>query len=78
MRMPSGVNQTGQAGEREIVIQIASGRLSKQMADDIGVTKVTVKVHRRRAMQKMKASSLPEPRRMADKPSLVSDAPHRS
>src|SRR5215831_3548434 len=46
--------------EREIVIQVARGRLSKQIAYDIGIAEATVKVHRSRAMQKMKAGSLPE------------------
>jgi hypothetical protein len=36
------------------------GRLSKQIAHDIGIAENTVKV-RRRAMQKMEAGSLPEP-----------------
>src|SRR5262249_24731482 len=45
--------------EREIVIQVARGRLSKQIAHDIGIAEATVKVHRSRAMQKMQARSLP-------------------
>jgi len=63
--------------EREIVIQVARGRLSKQIAHDIGIAEATVKVHRSRAMQKMKARSLPELGRMADKLKLVSDEPQR-
>src|SRR5712691_981440 len=39
--------------EREIVIQVARGRLSEQIAHDIGIAEATVKVHRSRAMQKM-------------------------
>jgi len=57
--------------EREIVSQVARGRLSKQIAHDIGIAEATVKVHRSRAMQKMKAGSLPELGRMADKLKLV-------
>ena len=64
--------------EREIVIQVARGRLSKQIAHDIGIAEATVKVHRSRAMQKMQAGSLPELGRMADKLKLVPDAPQRS
>jgi FixJ family two-component response regulator len=64
--------------EREIVSQVARGRLSKQIAFDIGIAEATVKVHRSRAMQKMKAGSLPELGRMADKLKLVSDEPQRS
>jgi FixJ family two-component response regulator len=64
--------------EREIVIQVARGRLSKQIAFDIGIAEATVKVHRSRAMQKMKADSLPELGRMAERLKLVSDKLQRS
>ena len=64
--------------EREIMIQVARGRLSKQIAHDIGIAEATVKVHRSRAMQKLKASSLPELGQIADKLQLVSDEPQRS
>ena len=64
--------------EREIVIHVARGRLSKQIAHDIGIAEATVKVHRSRAMQKMKAGSLPELGRMVDKLKLLSDEPQRS
>jgi FixJ family two-component response regulator len=64
--------------EREIVVQVARGRLSKQIAHEIGIAEATVKVHRSRAMHKMKARSLPELGRMADKLKLVSDKPQRS
>jgi RNA polymerase sigma factor (sigma-70 family) len=59
--------------EREIVIQVARGRLSKQIAHEIGIAEATVKVHRSRAMQKMKAGSLPELGRMAAKLDLLTD-----
>src|SRR5579863_6114571 len=61
--------------EREIMIQVARGRLSKQIAFEIGIAEATVKVHRSRAMQKMKAGSLPELGRMAERLNLVSDKP---
>jgi FixJ family two-component response regulator len=64
--------------EREIVIEVARGRLSKQIAHDIGIAEATVKVHRSRAMQKMKAGSLPELGRMAHKLKLVPDTPPRA
>jgi FixJ family two-component response regulator len=64
--------------EREIVSQVARGRLSKQIAHDIGIAEATVKVHRSRAMQKMKAGSLPELGRMADKLKLLPEEPQRS
>jgi len=46
--------------EREIMIHVAQGRLSKQIAGDIGIAQATVKVHRSRAMRKMNARSLLE------------------
>jgi len=64
--------------EREIVVQVGRGRLSKQIAHEIGIAEATVKVHRSRAMHKMKARSLPELGRMADKLKLVSDESQRS
>ena len=59
--------------EREIMVQVAHGRLSKQIAGDIGIAEATVKVHRSRLMHKMKARSLPELSRMADKLKLAPD-----
>jgi FixJ family two-component response regulator len=53
--------------EREIMLQVTQGRLCKQIAADIGLAEGTVKVHRSRLMRKMKAGSLPELSRMADK-----------
>jgi FixJ family two-component response regulator len=64
--------------EREIMIQVARGRLSKQIAGDIGIAEATVKVHRSRAMHKMNARSLPELGRMADQLKLVTENPQRS
>src|SRR5712692_1821390 len=64
--------------EREIVIQFARGRLSKQIAGDIGIAEATVKVHRSRAMQKMKVRSLPELGRMAAKLKLVPEEQQHS
>jgi FixJ family two-component response regulator len=64
--------------EREIMIEVARGRLSKQIAGDIGIAEATVKVHRSRLMRKMKAGSLPALSRMADRLKLVPDEQHHS
>ena len=64
--------------EREIMIQVARGRLNKQIAGDIGIAEATVKVHRSRLMHKMKARSIPELSRMADKLKLVPEEPQHS
>ena len=66
------------SGDAIYCTRVARGRLSKQIAHDIGIAEATVKVHRSRAMQKMKAGSLPELGRMADKLKLVPDTPQRS
>jgi FixJ family two-component response regulator len=59
--------------EREIIVHVVQGRLSKQIAGDIGICEATVKVHRSNLMRKMKARSLPELGRMADKLRLISE-----
>jgi FixJ family two-component response regulator len=64
--------------EREIMIQVARGRLSKQIAGDIGIAETTVKVHRSRAMRKMNAHSLPEFGQMAARLNLVPEKSQRS
>src|ERR1700734_283240 len=64
--------------EREIMIHVAQGRLSKQIAGDIGIAEATVKVHRSRAMRKMNARSLPELGRMAGRLKLVPEKPQHS
>ena len=53
--------------EREVMAQVVKGRLNKQTAGDLGISEITVKVHRAQVMRKMQASSLPELARMADK-----------
>jgi len=64
--------------EREIMIQVARGRLSKQIAADIGIAEATVKVHRSRLMRKMNARSLPEFCRIVDRLKLLGEEPSRS
>jgi FixJ family two-component response regulator len=64
--------------EREIMIQATAGRLNKQIAYGIGIAEATVKVHRSNLMRKMKARSLPELSRMADKLGLAPEKPPRS
>ena len=64
--------------EREVMIQIAAGRVNKQIADGIGISVSTVKVHRTHLLRKMKARSLPELSRMADMLELVPEEPQRS
>ena len=56
--------------ERE-VMALVTGRLNKQIAYDIGISEITVKVHRGQVMRKMNAASLPDLARMADKLNLT-------
>jgi len=53
--------------EREIMALVSIGRQNKQIAADLGLSEVTVKVHRGQIMRKMRAKSLPELVRMADR-----------
>jgi FixJ family two-component response regulator len=53
--------------EREVMRLVVTGRLNKQIAAELGVSEVTVKVHRSSAMRKMGAKSLAELVRMADR-----------
>ena len=59
--------------EREVMVHVVRGRLSKQIAGELGISETTVKVHRSNLMRKMKARSLSELTRMADKLKLVQD-----
>jgi FixJ family two-component response regulator len=60
------------ARERQVMLKVASGRPNKQIAAELKLSEVTVKVHRRHVMRKMKAKSLADLVRMADK---LSDSP---
>jgi FixJ family two-component response regulator len=54
------------AREREVIFRVASGRANKQIAADLGVSEVMVKVHRAHGMRKMNAKSVAELVRMSD------------
>ena len=53
--------------EREIMQQVVSGLLNKQIAVELEIAEITVKVHRGRVMQKMHAASVADLVRMAEK-----------
>ena len=55
------------AREREVMGLVVSGMLNKQIAAELGASETTVKMHRGRVMQKMRAGSVVELLRMADK-----------
>ena len=54
------------AREREVLPLVVTGRLNKQVAGDLGLSEMTVKVHRSQIMRKMRARSLVDLVRMAD------------
>jgi FixJ family two-component response regulator len=58
------------ARERQIMPLVAAGLLNKQIAGDLGVSEITVKVHRGQMMRKMGARTLADLVRMADKLSM--------
>jgi len=53
--------------ERQIMTLVVVGRPNKQIAAELNLSEMTVKVHRGQAMRKMQAESLPELVRMADR-----------
>jgi len=52
--------------ERQVMSLVTQGRLNKQVAGDLGLSEITVKVHRGSAMRKMAARTLADLVRMAD------------
>jgi len=59
--------------EREVVSLVAAGKLNKQIADQLGTAENTIKVHRSRAMEKLRADSVADLVRMIEK---LKDVPH--
>ncbi|QCO04823.1 response regulator transcription factor [Azospirillum argentinense] len=60
--------------EREVMRLVAAGQLNKQIAAELQLSEITVKVHRASVMRKMQARSLPDLVRIADKVTLAGDA----
>ena len=52
--------------EREVLPLVASGLLNKQAAAELGISEVTLQIHRGRVMQKMEAASLADLVRTSD------------
>jgi FixJ family two-component response regulator len=46
--------------ERDVMACVVAGRLNKQTAHELGISEITVKVHRRHIMQKMRVRSVAE------------------
>ena len=52
--------------EREVMLLVTSGKMNKQVAGDLGISEITVKIHRGAAMRKMEARTLTDLVRMVE------------
>jgi RNA polymerase sigma factor (sigma-70 family) len=64
--------------EREVMELVVAGLTNKEVAAKLGITEVTVKMHRGQVTRKMKADSLPSLVRMAEKLKPHPRIPHRN
>ncbi|WP_353192530.1 LuxR C-terminal-related transcriptional regulator [Pandoraea pnomenusa] len=60
--------------EREVMALVAAGRMNKHIADELGISEVTVKIHRGNAMRKMEARSFADLVILAHKLGMTSPA----
>jgi FixJ family two-component response regulator len=67
MRELQGRYESLTAREQEVMQQVVSGLLNKQVAAELKISEVTVKVHRGQVMRKMRADSLADLVRMGDR-----------
>jgi FixJ family two-component response regulator len=63
------------AREREIMALVSAGMRNKRIAADLGISEITVKVHRVHLMRKMRTRSLADLARIADQLGIRPDAP---
>lgn len=59
--------------EREVMARIVKGALNKQVAIELGIAEITIKVHRHNIMRKMQARSLVELSKMFDRLDLPAE-----
>jgi FixJ family two-component response regulator len=52
--------------ERQVMLLVTAGKMNKQVAGDLGISEITVKIHRGAAMRKMGAHTLADLVRMAE------------
>lgn len=58
--------ETLSARERQVMLLVTAGKMNKQVAGDLGISEITVKIHRGAAMRKMAAKTLADLVRMAE------------
>jgi FixJ family two-component response regulator len=63
------------ARERQVLGLVVAGRLNKQIAGDLGVSEMTVKMHRRQVMRKMQATGVAQLVRLADQLGISGPSP---
>jgi FixJ family two-component response regulator len=61
--------------EREILVALAGGKLNKQIAGDLGVVEQTVKFHRARIMERMRAKTVAELMHIAARVGIGAEKP---
>jgi FixJ family two-component response regulator len=66
--------ETLTAREAQVFALVVTGMLNKQIAAELGIVEKTVKVHRARVMEKMRAGSLAELVRLADRAGIIAKA----
>ena len=54
------------AREQQVMLLVTTGKMNKQVAGDLGISEITVKIHRAAVMRKMGARTLADLIRMAD------------
>ena len=54
------------AREQQVMLRVTAGKMNKQVAGDLGISEITVKIHRGAAMRKMGAKTLADLVRMAE------------
>jgi FixJ family two-component response regulator len=67
--------------EREVLEHVVAGKLNKQIASELGITEATIKMHRGRVMEKMKARSVAELTRLTERcgiGAIISNMPGES
>jgi FixJ family two-component response regulator len=53
--------------EREVMAMVTAGLLNKQIAGELNLSEITVKLHRRQVMEKLRAGSLAELVKMCER-----------
>jgi FixJ family two-component response regulator len=64
--------------EREVLVLVTAGLVNKRIAAELGVSEITVKVHRSHVMRKMRTRSLAQLARIADALGICRDKPQRT